>query len=364
MGKKIRVLHIVPKLDIGGIDSMLYNYFLEIKKYDIEWDFIVHGMEEGNVEKKLKALNCNVYHLPPKKDNFYRYLITLKKIIKKGNYDIVHAHQNNLCFIPLLVAKFCGIKIRIAHSHTCLGFKRSLKDKIFIQLNKRIASDFAYCGIQAGKWAFGDKINGKWIKNGLKIDKYKYSDDARKFLREKYSIKEDEIILGMVCRLSDEKNIFFSLKILKELVSINKHYKLFIIGDGELYNNLIEFTNKLKLNENVFFLGRRNDVEKFYSFFDIFLLPSFFEGFPVSLIEAQCSNLYSLVSNTISDEAFINKNVISIDIRETSIKEWVNYILSYKKEKRIYNNQLDQFNIANLSNDLFYYYMTLIEKYM
>lgn len=362
MRKKIRILHIVPKLDIGGIDTMIYNYFLQIRKYDIVWDFVVHGMEEGSIEKKLKSLNCTVYHITPKKESFSKYFIMLKKIIKDGNYDIVHAHQNNLCFIPLFVAKICGVKIRIAHSHTCLGSRKSLKDRIFIQLNRYIATDFAYCGVQACRWAFGDKIKGKWIKNGLEIDRYKFSKNSRISLRQKYSIKEDEVVLGMVCRLSTEKNIFFSLKILKELLPFNRSYKLFIVGDGELHDSLLKYTNELKLSENVFFLGRRNDVEKFYSFFDIFLLPSYFEGFPVSLIEAQCSNLYSLVSNTISDEAFINKNVISIGIKEESIREWIRYILSYKKENRIYNTALNQFDIANLSDDLFQYYVTLIKN--
>lgn len=63
----MRILHIVPKLDIGGIESMLYNYYSLINGRGIKWDFIVHGNEIGVIERKLSQLGCNIYHITPKK---------------------------------------------------------------------------------------------------------------------------------------------------------------------------------------------------------------------------------------------------------------------------------------------------------
>ena len=364
--KKIRVLHIVPKLDIGGIDSMLYNYFLEIKKYEIEWDFVVHGNEEGNIEKKLKEMKCNVYHLPPKKENFYKYIMLLKKIIVDGNYDIVHAHQSNLSFIPLCIAKMCGIKIRIAHSHTCLGQNHSIKDKIYIFLNNHYATNLAFCGVQAGMWAFGKKMKGFWIKNGLDINKFKFSEVDRINLRKEYNIQHNDIILGMVCRLSPEKNIPYVLKILKFLVSQekkeDKKYKLYIVGDGYLYEDLINLVSEMGISKRVFFLGRKDDVYKYYSFFDIFLLPSLYEGFPVSLIEAQCSDLYAVVSKTISNETFFNSNIYTSDIGNEDIANWAKIISNYTQNKREFNTDLNQFDITILAKELYDYYCQLLNK--
>lgn len=362
----MKILHIVPKLNIGGIESMLFNYYTLISNSDIKWDFIVHGNEIGDIEKKMLRLGCNVYHITPKKDNIFKYITDLIKVYKSDNYNIVHAHQSDMCFFPLMIAKLCGIKIRIAHAHTCMGDYNNvnLKRRLIHFLNNLIATDLAYCGIAAKKWSFGARSKkGTWIPNGINVDKFKYSDYYRSELRNKYDIKESDIVLGMVCRLSIEKNIEFSLEIIKYILKIDKKrtYKLFIIGDGD-YKKVIEsLIDKYELSENIILVGRVDDSFKYYSFFDIFLLPSFFEGFPVSLIEAQCSSLFSIISDRISNESIINDNIAQCSIEKNNVEEWASLIINYEKNKRFYNKELDQYDICKTSNYLIQYYHQIID---
>ena len=362
----MRILHIVPKLDIGGIESMLYNYYSLINGRGIKWDFIVHGNEIGVIERKLSQLGCNIYHITPKKENIFKYLEDLRKIYNNNYFDGVHAHQSDMCFLPLMIAKMCRIKVRIAHAHTCMGdYENTNFKRAFIHyLNKLMATNFAYCGIAAKKWSFGEGVKGKWIPNGIDVNKFKYNNVYRYDLRTKYSIGDEDIVIGMVCRLSPEKNLNFSLEILKEVLEKDntRNYKLFIVGDGDSKKTIKKYIEKLGLSENIVLVGRVEDSYKYYSFFDIFLLPSYFEGFPVSLIEAQCSSLFSIISNKISNESTINNNIMQCGIDKTNIGDWVNLIINYKKDKRPYNKTLDQFDIYETAENLIRFYDQIISR--
>lgn len=107
--------------------------------------------------------------------------------------------------------------------------------------------------------------------------------------------------------------------------------------------------------------GRKSNVEDYYNMFDVFLLPSFYEGFPVSLIEAQCAGLHSIVSNTVSNESMITEEVVSLSIEDPN--QWVLEILNDQNSDRNFNDQLQMFDIQYLAKDLENYYSSLLEKY-
>lgn len=366
----IRILHIVPKLDIGGIESMLYSYYKELfdkKKDEVAWDFVVHGTEIGLIEKKLVKMGCKVYHVCPKTDNFLKYIISLGRICSENKYHIVHAHQNDLSFIPLFIAKVMGVKIRIAHAHTCMGNPntKNIKRIIIHYLNNLVATDFACCGSAASVWTFGEKTHSQWIPNGINVNLFKYNEQYRKELRDKYLVDDNDIVLGMVCRLSLEKNIDYSLNIIEKLneKSSKRKYKLFIVGEGVQRSNIERKISDNTLGDCIKLIGQVDEPYKYYSFFDVFLLPSLFEGFPVSLIEAQCSSVYSIISNTISNEAIFNDNVVTCGIDMQDVETWMQLISNFKYETRFYNNTLDRFEIHDLAIQLLNYYRLLINKY-
>ena len=100
----IKVLHIVSSLDSGGVENMLYNYYLNIGNSKIHFDFIVHGDNKGIIEKKVKNMGSAVFHVTPKKVSLKINMSEINKVIKDGNYDVVHCHQNFSNFSSLYLA--------------------------------------------------------------------------------------------------------------------------------------------------------------------------------------------------------------------------------------------------------------------
>jgi len=362
----INTLQIVPKLDVGGIESALYNYYLHMDRERIQFHFVVYGSDVGYLEEKMIQMGAVVFHVTPKKENFIKFIRELVSIYHKNKYDIVHAHQSEKAYIPLAIAKICHVKIRIAHSHTCMSqdSHRSIKRKLLFFLNKYFATDIAYCGISAGEWAYGDAKEGKWIANGVDVDKFKFNLEKRNSLRKQYNVCDSDIVLGMMCRLSVEKNIEFAIEIMDRLVNdqCKNNYKLFIVGDGNEKEHLDEGIRKKKLERNVFLTGQVDDAYNYYSFFDLFLLPSFYEGFPVSLVEAQCAGLCSIISDRISREAAISDFVYSRGIDKKDLNSWIELIENFENHGRYFNEKLKNFDSKHLAEELTRYYENLVAK--
>jgi hypothetical protein len=142
----IRVLHVLSSLGGGGVESMLYNYYIHMNRDIIQFDFIVHGNKIGILEDKFKDLGSEIYRVKPKKEGLLQNLIQIRKIIySQPKYDVVHCHQNLISFVPLYFAKKAGINTRIAHSHTTLsgkGVGGKLKDSVFRWFLKSNANQF------------------------------------------------------------------------------------------------------------------------------------------------------------------------------------------------------------------------------
>lgn len=358
----IRVLHIVPKLEMGGIGMMLLNYYQILHDNNMFiFDFVVHGSEIGELESEFAKLGCKIYHITPKKDNYKMYVQQLNEIFLHNHYLIVHAHQNSMSFIPLKIAKKNKIPIRIAHSHSCIvnaSFPQKINRFISIWLIKKYATHYAYCSQASKKWVFGENMkNGQLILNGIDIDLFKFNLYAREAIRKELKL-EDKTVLGFVGRLDTEKNVSFILQLLSELPT---NYSLIIIGNGPLYGELNEMSMNLKLNDRVLFLGAKNDVYKYYNAFDVLLLPSFFEAFPVTLIESQTNGLVSLVSENIPED--VRKTELVKKVKLSDEKEWLSHIreidLNYD---RSFQSELNDFSSKSLGKKLEDYYLSLLKE--
>lgn len=362
---KIKVLHIVPKLDIGGIESALFNIFQEIDHSAVQWDFVVHGPEVGQIEKKLIEQGCKVYHVTPKKDSFFSYRKDLKNAYKSDSYDIIHAHQSHKSFMPLYIAKGSSkASVRIAHSHTCMSNieNTSTKKKVLDALNRKSATHLVYCAKEAGIWAFGKEMNGTWIPNGVDVNEFKYNSVSNTNLRNELNIAEDTIVLGMVCRIAPEKNISYALDVLSKLIAKeSKNYQLVIVGDGPIRSEIEDEIKKRNLEDHVIMSGKIDGTAKYYSLFDIFLLPSFYEGFPVSLVEAQCADCSSFISNTISSDAIRSEHVKKLSIENSNLDDWVSEIERFEKHERTYDERMDEFDTKAVADRYLSYYKNILK---
>ena len=186
--KPIRVLQIGMHDNIGGVETYLMNYYRNIDRTQIQFDFI-SIFDKLCFEDEILSLGGKVYKLPSEKSNPVKYFYNLVKIIKENNYQIVHINMLSAAnILPILAAKKCNVKSIIVHSHnsnTPSGFLRKIMDKInrpFLNL----ATNYWACSSKAGKWLFGNKKNIKIIHNAVNCEKFRYDEISRNEIRKQY----------------------------------------------------------------------------------------------------------------------------------------------------------------------------------
>lgn len=335
MEKPIRVLHVVTVMDRGGLETLLMNYYRNIDRNIIQFDFLTHRQYEQEYEKEIIELGGKVYklsHLNPFSIHYFR---ELNHFFKEHNeYKIVHSHLDCLSSIPLKYAKNHNVSTRIAHSHSSSQEKnwKYIIKLFYKKLIPYYATDFFSCGQKAGRWMF-DGADFFQLNNAINTTEFKYDLQVRMKYRNKFRIKSDEIIIGNVASFKDAKNHLFLLDVFFEIYKSNKNYKLFLVGDGILREKIEKKINKLNLQNNVILLGVRADVSQILQMFDLFLLPSLYEGFPVSILEAQCSGLTCIISDTVSNECNITGLVHQISL-QCNAQEWCKKILELNISKR------------------------------
>ncbi|WP_271400416.1 glycosyltransferase family 1 protein [Salinicoccus roseus] len=332
----IRVLHVVSALGSGGVENLLYNYYKHIDTNQITFDFIVHSENIGVKEREFMSLGSSVYHVVPKRINPIRNARKIKEIIKNGGYDIVHAHQDYMSFIPLLYAKKYGVHTRISHSHLAhinnSGSLNNLLVSMFKIINKHYATDYFACSVDASLELFGKKEVdlGKPIvmKNAIDVEQYTFSESKREQIRKELGV-EEKFVIGNIGRFTYQKNHTFIIDIFSKVYKKNENSVLLLIGEGEGKQKIERKVKELGLEKAVRFLGVRSDIPDLMQAMDVFLFPSNFEGLGIVLIEAQASGLQCIASKkVIPKETNITDFIEYISLEESS-ENWANAVLRY-----------------------------------
>lgn len=331
----IRVLHVTTTMNRGGLESMIMNYYRNIDRTKIQFDFLIHRMQTSDFEEEIKSMGGRVFHLPNLNPFSKNYMNSLVDFFNKhsSDYKIVHCHLDCMSAIPLKIAQKAGIPIRIAHSHNSnqtVDLKYPLKLYYKNKINK-VATHLFACSYDAGKWMFKNN-NFKVLPNAIDSKKYVFNENKRKEYREKLKIK-DEIVIGHIGRFYPQKNHKFLIDIFKEINAINRNTKLVLVGVGVLMDEIKSYVNELSLNESVLFLGLRNDVPNLLQVFDVFLFPSLYEGLPVTLVEAQAAGLPCLISDKVPIECKITDLVYQLSLND-DIRLWAEKSLQLSKTLR------------------------------
>ena len=330
----MRILQIGMHDQLGGIESFMMNYYKHIDKSKFQFDFVIPYKDGGYYDNEILKLGGKIYYLSIKNDkNIFKFFKETNQIFEKNHYDIVHCSDSGLGIFYLYFAKKNKCKIRIAHSHATSverGIKGIIK-KIFEKEYIKLANVYFACSTEAGKYLFKNN-NFEIIKNGIDYERFRYNSNIRNKVRNDFNIKEDEILIGNIGRFCEQKNQIFLLDI---LTNLDKKYKLMLIGDGPLKQNLKDIIENNNIENRVILLNSQRNIESYYNAFDVFCLPSIYEGLPIVGIEAQVNGLTCLFSNNISQEVKMNNNCIFLN---NKLK---------KKKNAIENSNCREKNISN-----------------
>jgi glycosyltransferase involved in cell wall biosynthesis len=329
----IRILQVVTIMNRGGLETMLMNYYRQIDRSKIQFDFIVHRAEKGHYDDEIYDLGGQIYYMPQIRPGNYRlYFKMLKSFFNKNAYRVVHSHINENSSFVLRAAKEAGVPCRIIHSHISdLGIDIKLPFRLYARMNlKNYPSSYFACSKVAGQWLFGEKrANSEELtvlNNAINVNEFKYNKNIRVTLRNNLGVN-DKLVIGHVGRFNKQKNHDFLIDIFKEIYDQNSNAILLLIGEGDLKSQIEKKVNKLGLSSAVRFLGVRSNISDLMQAMDIYLFPSFFEGLPVVMIEAQASGLRCVVSDTITREVDVTGRVEFINLKE-SPNVWAERVLS------------------------------------
>lgn len=305
-----KVLHVVGGMDLGGTETMLMNLYRKINK-QMYFDFISYYDREGYYDNEIKRLGGNVIRCDsPSKIGQIKSTINLYKIIKKNNYDIVHAHTLFNCGTVMIAAKLAGVNIRVSHAHTTLDRSNNVIKKIYFCLMriliKFFSTDFIACSDSAGRYLFGKNIivNSKYkvLPNYIDYNKFLKCNDTES-IRNSLGINYDDIVIGHIGRFVEAKNHLFLIDVSNEMIKKNPRVKVLLVGNGPLKRSIEEKVKLLNIEKNIYFLGLRDDINRILNTCDLFIFPSIYEGLGLVMLEAQGSGLPCLVSEAIQKEA-------------------------------------------------------------
>ncbi|MGL5384023.1 MAG: glycosyltransferase family 1 protein [Culicoidibacterales bacterium] len=330
---KIKVLHVLHGLNVGGAEAYIINALEEIKDTQYQFDFLLRSQDVNEKYKQLIATkNCKIHITSPFPKNFIKNTREVLKVLNQGKYDVVHLHANALVYVtPIILAKFLKVPIRIVHSHNSQSISKF--GKVLHTINKKVINQFANknlaCSDLAGEWMFG-KNSFEVVENGINTDKFLFSDVKRAEMRKKINCHE-EIIVGHVGRFEEQKNHRFLLEVFSEFHKLEPKSKLCLIGEGSLRVEIEKKVINLGLQKKVIFLGKDEVVADWYNAFDVFLMPSKYEGLAIVLIESQTNGLPSLVANTVSKSSKITNHIVFEDLNKSS-EQWANHLISIAKQ--------------------------------
>ena len=340
MTEPIRVAHVIGNWLGGGVESVVMNYYRNIDRNKVQFDFLCSESSTDIPYEEIEKLGGRVF-IVPNYTKVVKYQKELKKIFKENNNKIVHSHISTMSVFPLRAAKKAGVPIRIAHSHSTTNKKEKKKNllkQVLRPFSRVYATDYMCCSELAGRWLFGDKEYDKGnvylLNNAIDLDKFKYNESLRKEKRKELCISDDTLVIGHVGRFVAQKNHSFLIDIFNEVHKQRENSILLLAGQGPLMEEMKEKVKILGIEESVKFLGQRNDIDKLYQAFDVFLLPSLYEGLPVVGVEAQATGLLCELSNDMTKETKVLDTTRFMSLDNTA-EEWANKILDdYSKFKR------------------------------
>lgn len=363
----IRVLHSVSNMDRAGIETMLMNYYRHIDKTKVQFDFLCNKTKPGAYDDEIKSLGGRIFHTPGLNPAKYpKYLSYMKNLFSEHpEYKVIEAHNGALGVYALHAAKRNRIPVRIFHAHGASitkDWKYPLKFFCRSQLKYNINQNYT-CGKAAAVCYFGQKVvdagNYELIPNAIEVERFIYSEAMRDTIRTKYSLQEKKVI-GHVGRFMAQKNHSFLLRIFEQIHKLDSNTVLVLLGDGELMESTKDLAKSLGVDQAVLFIGNVSNANEWYSAFDVFVLPSIWEGLPVVGVEAQANDLPCIFSDSVTEEIGLSDKVEFISLK-ADLSVWTHKILQMLEyTERKDNTQL----ITDKHYNIHYEAILLQERYM
>ena len=333
------VLLFVDRMRVGGIQTLLVELIDQFLASDQPCELLLlddgeHYDLEDEVRSRIPVHKLEGIWMRKPQD-FLRYSRAVEQFFAEHHdYRAVHLNSGPKNFPILRSAKRYGIPVRIAHAHNT-GFQTSSSAERLLGTClkaplRHYANVYLACSDRAGEWMFGSRQtkagNVTVLPNGIPLREFAFSREVRQRVRAEWQVGESTLVVGHVGRFTAQKNHGLLLGIFAELHREKPDSILVLAGIGEFQDASRRKVKALGLEGAVRFLDFRSDVARLLQGMDVFVMPSLYEGFPVTGVEAQATGLPCVFSDTITREAKILEAVEYLSL-DAPLGKWADAIL-------------------------------------
>ena len=355
--QRIKILQYTGAMNRAGAETLLMNMYRNIDRDKFEFHFISHTKEICDYDEEIQSLGGKIIYIErPSIKNIKKFSNNFKNIIDdNGPYDAIHTHMQLLNGIVLNEAKKNGIKVRISHAHLNGDYnKNSILRKIYVSYSKYLINKNSThriaCSKESGKYLYN---NNKFelINNAIDINQFEFNNKEG-YIHDELSLNKDIKLITHIGRFVKAKNHDFIIEVFNNIIKKDKKYRLILVGEGELMDSIKSKVSEYNLQEYVYFLGLRSDINKILASTDVFFMPSILEGLPVVLVEAQAAGVPCIISKNIPKEVDLGLDIVEALGLEEDKNKWIEAIISSSDKNKI-KFEIRKENIINNGYDLF-----------
>lgn len=321
-----RVLHIINGMSDGGAETYIMNVYRTVVDLGIQFDFLLRDKGQKSFYlDEIKKLGGRVFYVSYFPTHaILNYIQTKQFLEHHEEYKIIEIHANALFYIsPLLILKKLNRKV-IVHSHSTRTRLPIMKPIHYVnrEIISRMNIDRISCSKKAGIWMFRNEF--KVVANAINLKRFYEVKDKKKY--------NEKFVFACVAKFMPVKNHKYLLELFREFHEKESSSILILIGDGPTRGEIEILANKLGISNSVEFCGSVSDPERIIANATCFLLPSYYEGIPLTLIEAQALNLHCVVSTNVDKECNITGLVDFVELKNKT--EWLLKMHQIKKMDR------------------------------
>jgi glycosyltransferase involved in cell wall biosynthesis len=356
---RVRVLHGLGTMNPGGVETWLMHVLRNIDRERFQLDICTFGNQPGLYAQEVEELGGRMLRCP-KGANLWAFRRRFRKILRDGNYNIVHSHVHLFSGALLCWAKAEGVPVRIAHSHTSRDDRPNTPLRAcYRRLMKSWINRYATHGLAASRLSAAQLFGEDWesdrrfriLHYGIDLAPFQ-EPVSREQVRAELGIPIEAPVVGHVGRFVPAKNHRWLLEIAEAILKRRPDVHFLLVGDGPLRQEIEATARTKEFTERMHFVGTRTDVSRLMrGGMDVFVLPSLWEGLPVALIEAQAAGLHCVLSDTITNEVKVLTELLIRLPLSTPCDEWAEATLGALAGK-VYGNGLAVKQLARTDFDI------------
>ncbi len=295
-----KILMIIDNLDQGGAQTLLVDLVTGINRSHFEPLVCSLRNSQSCFFDSFEAAGVKVFQLGYGRLSPLK-LFQLLRLIKKERVEIVHTHLTASRIIGVLAGKLSGVKKIVSHDHSGDEFLHKnpfLALYVLYPLDRFLMrfTDYLFCVSKATalfnvdlKRIPPEKV--EIVHNWIDAERFLFSKRCRDELRKSWFIPEDSIVVGSVGRLSEQKGFRYLIEAAPVILKKCPNAIFVIVGDGDERQTLEDLAVELNVRDRIYFQAFMPDIEKAYSAFDFFVLPSIYEPFGLVVLEAMAAGV-------------------------------------------------------------------------